>query len=976
MNAAFGGMAATGLQNSGGQAPLPPLPPTQVMAAPAPSSQASGGFAPPINQTGTAMAPPGQPPGSNLAPGQAPAGIPPQGQAPASFSAIGAMRPGSGAPQFSSQFSTMGAFPSAMPQHGYTSSPGAPPHMMPPGVLGSAPAGMMPRYPAPSFSPIGRQQIFTPRPPLGAPPVPPSSIITLQRPPVSGMRLIPPVLKPPPGIVLQDATVKGANAVIVSSEKPHTTVYVGKIASTVEDDFLRPLLELCGPIRSWKRAQDPTTGSPKGFGFCEFDTAEGVLRALRLLNKFTLDGQELVLNVNQATREYLERYVTLKKERERQLKERAQEDDKEEEMAPGVEKTHKPSPGQSKEDCLTSAETEPEHDGKKFGLVNDADRLADDFASEKLTSMMEVRARLKPLPPPSALPATSELAGKSSSALEGSVKSKDADSNFDETRSDDAIGKIEDETTSENKTGLDPERPGTSGSERGRRTDRDRERDREREMEREKERELERFERERERERARRERDREVRTREAERLYEEREREWEGRERERERQRLHDKEREKERERDRRREVKEQEEESDDDDWRKRHYRGNFQDEQRKRRQREREEDLADRLREEQDLAEAKKRKIEEPSNSAVRMEVDTGRQPFVDSSKQGEFEASSVSLKNGKDSMSAAFESESDELPDSKSAQSNGAYAITYDSRRDGEAENSSAMTEIDQKLNSSSAPRKLGFGIIGSGRRASVPWVFHQEDEEDAPKDRKLRPLVPIDYSAEELQAVPPQSKSSSKLAPNLVAAAEFAKSLSNLGKTTSPGNDGKTKEGDRDKSRRLGSDRSRRDRDREKDRDRDRSKDWDREKEKKEKERDRDVKVYEKEQSLEKAKPPENKNILDAKQLIDTIPKTKEELFAYPVDWSIYDKHDLHERMRPWISKKITDFLGEEETTLVDFIVKNTQNHLTAANMLELLEAILDDEAEMFVLKMWRMLIFEIRRIETGLAFRPRS
>ncbi len=80
----------------------------------------------------------------------------------------------------------------------------------------------------------------------------------------------------------------------------------------------------------------------------------------------------------------------------------------------------------------------------------------------------------------------------------------------------------------------------------------------------------------------------------------------------------------------------------------------------------------------------------------------------------------------------------------------------------------------------------------------------------------------------------------------------------------------------------------------------------------------------------------------------------------------------QHELHEKMRPWISKKITEFLGEEETTLVDFIVSNTRKHVPAASMLELLESILDDEAEMFVLKMWRMLIFEIRRVETGLAF----
>ena len=54
-------------------------------------------------------------------------------------------------------------------------------------------------------------------------------------------------------------------------------------------------MKLCGPVKNWKRAQDPTTGAPKGFGFCEFDSAESVLRALRLLSKLNVDGQELVV---------------------------------------------------------------------------------------------------------------------------------------------------------------------------------------------------------------------------------------------------------------------------------------------------------------------------------------------------------------------------------------------------------------------------------------------------------------------------------------------------------------------------------------------------------------------------------------------------------------------------------------------------------------------------------------------------------
>lgn len=54
-------------------------------------------------------------------------------------------------------------------------------------------------------------------------------------------------------------------------------------------------VKICGPVKSWKRAQDPSDGKPKGFGFCEFDAAEGVLRALRLLSRLNIDGQELVV---------------------------------------------------------------------------------------------------------------------------------------------------------------------------------------------------------------------------------------------------------------------------------------------------------------------------------------------------------------------------------------------------------------------------------------------------------------------------------------------------------------------------------------------------------------------------------------------------------------------------------------------------------------------------------------------------------
>lgn len=103
-------------------------------------------------------------------------------------------------------------------------------------VSGSAGA---PRYSASSYGQMVRPPVFTPRLPMGPLPVP-----MLARPPGTGIRPMPPVLKPPPGMLLNDLAVKGLAQVAAPPEKPHTTVYVGKISSTVEDEFLRAILQV------------------------------------------------------------------------------------------------------------------------------------------------------------------------------------------------------------------------------------------------------------------------------------------------------------------------------------------------------------------------------------------------------------------------------------------------------------------------------------------------------------------------------------------------------------------------------------------------------------------------------------------------------------------------------------------------------------------------------------------------------------
>jgi RNA-binding protein 25 len=187
--------------------------------------------------------------------------------------------------------------------------------------------------------------------------------------------------------------------------------------------------------------------------------------------------------------------------------------------------------------------------------------------------------------------------------------------------------------------------------------------------------------------------------------------------------------------------------------------------------------------------------------------------------------------------------------------------HAIHKDNNSD---EMSVTPGQIDTKQNSSAPTKKLGFGLIGSGKRTSVPSVFAQDDDENN-NDKQIRPLVPIDYSTEELQAVQATSE------PNIVAAAEFAKRIS----VANPKEE-KT-ETEKDRSKRSSDKSSQRDRDRNND-DGSRVND------------ERRERMHDREKDKPKS---ENIKILDAKQLIDMIPRTKEELFAYGINWEVYDK-----------------------------------------------------------------------------------
>ena len=71
---------------------------------------------------------------------------------------------------------------------------------------------------------------------------------------------------------------------------------------------------------------------------------------------------------------------------------------------------------------------------------------------------------------------------------------------------------------------------------------------------------------------------------------------------------------------------------------------------------------------------------------------------------------------------------------------------------------------------------------------------------------------------------------------------------------------------------------------------------------------------------------------------KQLIDRIPTQKDELFAFPLDWSVLDKDLMERRVKSWITKKIVEYIGEEEPSLCGFICSKILAKSSPENILQ--------------------------------------
>lgn len=77
-----------------------------------------------------------------------------------------------------------------------------------------------------------------------------------------------------------------------------TTLYVGRVPTSLEDAELQQLLTACGEVQLWKPTVDPDSQAFKGFGFCTYTDAAGVSTALAVLHDLSVDGQNLIVKTN------------------------------------------------------------------------------------------------------------------------------------------------------------------------------------------------------------------------------------------------------------------------------------------------------------------------------------------------------------------------------------------------------------------------------------------------------------------------------------------------------------------------------------------------------------------------------------------------------------------------------------------------------------------------------------------------------
>ncbi|XP_062324385.1 RNA-binding protein 25b isoform X2 [Osmerus eperlanus] len=734
----------------------------------------------------------------------------------------------------------------------------------------------------------------------------------------------------------------------VESNGPTTTVFVGNISEKASDMLIRQLLAKCGLVLSWKRVQG-ASGKLQAFGFCEYKEPESTLRALRLLHELQIGEKKLLVKVDAKTKAQLDDWKAKKKS----------------------------TNGEKVEDGGNEEEEELDEDIKKRDqIVKGAiDGLICEFASELNAASLDDDSHRRKK--------KKEKKGEEDiNAIDMEEDKRDLISR-EISKFRDTHKKLEEEKDKKEKERQEFER---ERREREKERERERERrDREREKEREKERDVDRdrererrpkerpprereWERERspersadrsrsreksrdksrdkEKKREREEDEEEVyerrrlerRLRDKEAAYQERLKNWEIRERKKARDYSKDSEREEERRREMAKEgkrLKEFLEDYDDDRDDLKYYRGSALQKRLRDREKEIEMDERDRKREKEELEEIRQRLLAEghpdPDAELRRMEEEAERLSRALVKPEPEVERERPKLpredrerRGDRDRKRDRGEAHARQAPSENDAEEE---SLDGASRPEAKPRLKPTLRPITAAPSVSSASENVTPNSPGDESPCGI-IIPHENSPSEAPPLEEIRPKIGLSLK---LGSTASPSQPHAAKRKRLAADSVFNK----FGEEEADEQPRRRKlvplnYDDDDKS--LGVDGAGL----------------------------ANIKGVDTEEKRR-----------HIKSLIEKIPTGKPELFSYTLDWSMVDTNLMERRIRPWINKKIIEYIGEEEATLVDFVCSKVMAHGTPQGILDDVAMVLDEEAEVFIVKMWRLLIYETEAKKIGLA-----
>lgn len=95
---------------------------------------------------------------------------------------------------------------------------------------------------------------------------------------------------------------------------------------------------------------------------------------------------------------------------------------------------------------------------------------------------------------------------------------------------------------------------------------------------------------------------------------------------------------------------------------------------------------------------------------------------------------------------------------------------------------------------------------------------------------------------------------------------------------------------------------------------------------------------------------------------------IPSDVATLLSTPIRYDLLEQHNILETiLKPWVTKKIFEYLEVEEATMIQFICTHIADHKPTQELIAQLQPVLDDDAQLFVITLTRLLLLESLKLE---------